>query len=148
MEPQDIDSQIDVIDRLSSILVPRARRRTAKDPLSLDPDNKLLWRMPLKRLESEIIRDAMLAVSGQLNERLGGAHIPLKNTVAGGLLAIDMEKLGDPADPWRRSIYLGGHRVDAEPRRNPISYFCRFSISPIYTAIVHVEKARTSSSNL
>jgi len=90
-----------------------------KDPLSLDPDNKLLWRMPLKRLESEIIRDAMLAVSGQLNERLGGAHIPLKNTVAGGLLAIDMEKLGDPADPWRRSIYLGGHRVDGGTSPQP-----------------------------
>ena len=29
------------------------------DPVVVDPGNKLLWRMPLRRLESEAIRDAM-----------------------------------------------------------------------------------------
>ncbi|MCB9940583.1 MAG: PSD1 domain-containing protein [Planctomycetaceae bacterium] len=33
----------------------------------LDPDNVLLWRMPVRRLEVEPLRDALLAVSGQLN---------------------------------------------------------------------------------
>ena len=32
-----------------------------------DPEDRLLWRMPYRRLEVEAIRDSMLAVSGQLN---------------------------------------------------------------------------------
>ena len=40
--------------------------------LTLDPDNRLLWRQNLRRVESEVIRDAMLAVSGQLNLQPGG----------------------------------------------------------------------------
>ena len=34
-----------------------------------DPDNRLLWRMRPRRLEAEVLRDAMLAVSGTLNPR-------------------------------------------------------------------------------
>lgn len=34
-----------------------------------DPDNRLLWKMPLRRLEIEPFRDAMLAVSGRLNRQ-------------------------------------------------------------------------------
>jgi hypothetical protein len=38
----------------------------------VDPDNKLLWRMPRRRLELEAMRDSMLAVSGELDTKLGG----------------------------------------------------------------------------
>jgi hypothetical protein len=34
---------------------------------AVDPDNRWLWRFEPRRLEAEIIRDAMLAVSGQLD---------------------------------------------------------------------------------
>ncbi len=37
-----------------------------------DPDNILLWHRSRQRLEAEVIRDAMLAVSGQLDERMYG----------------------------------------------------------------------------
>ena len=37
-----------------------------------DPDNRLLWRMPRRRLEMEAMRDAMLAVSGELSLTMGG----------------------------------------------------------------------------
>jgi cytochrome c553 len=37
-----------------------------------DPEDRLLWRMNRRRLEVEAWRDAMLAVSGQLDRRLGG----------------------------------------------------------------------------
>ena len=38
----------------------------------LDPDNRLLWRANLRRLEGEVLRDAMLAVSGRLQMIQGG----------------------------------------------------------------------------
>jgi len=41
-------------------------------PSSLDPENKLLWHFPRHRLEAEAIRDNLLAVSGALEDRLGG----------------------------------------------------------------------------
>ncbi|MBD3675836.1 MAG: DUF1553 domain-containing protein [Planctomycetaceae bacterium] len=37
-----------------------------------DPNNTLLWRMPRHRLELESMRDAMLAVSGELDAKMGG----------------------------------------------------------------------------
>ena len=39
---------------------------------SIDADNTLLWRFPPRRLEAEAVRDAVLAVSGQLNLEAGG----------------------------------------------------------------------------
>jgi cytochrome c553 len=40
--------------------------------LQADPHDRLLWRMPRRRLEAEALRDALLAVSGQLDRRMGG----------------------------------------------------------------------------
>lgn len=39
---------------------------------TVDPDNRLLWRMPRRRLELEAMRDSMLQVSGELNKKMGG----------------------------------------------------------------------------
>jgi mono/diheme cytochrome c family protein len=39
---------------------------------AVDPDNRLLSRYPTRRLEAEVIRDAMLAVSGTLDARMFG----------------------------------------------------------------------------
>lgn len=49
------------------------------DPRVVDPENRLLWRANIQRLEAEEIRDAMLLVSGWLDSKLGGKTIPLKN---------------------------------------------------------------------
>ncbi len=54
-----------------------------------DPENKLLWRMPRRRLDFEALRDAMLAVSGKLDGRIGGEPVSLVSV---------------PADP-RRTVY-------------------------------------------
>ncbi|HKX60259.1 MAG TPA: DUF1553 domain-containing protein [Verrucomicrobiae bacterium] len=40
--------------------------------LQIDADNLLLWRYAPRRLEAEAVRDAILAVSGQLNLTMGG----------------------------------------------------------------------------
>ncbi|HET6424583.1 MAG TPA: PSD1 and planctomycete cytochrome C domain-containing protein, partial [Planctomycetaceae bacterium] len=39
---------------------------------AIDPENRLLWKMPRERLELEAMRDAWLAVSGRLDEALYG----------------------------------------------------------------------------
>ncbi|MHC4875587.1 MAG: PSD1 and planctomycete cytochrome C domain-containing protein [Planctomycetota bacterium] len=43
-----------------------------------DPDNRLIWRMPRRRLSAESIRDAMLAASGQLDPGRGGPSLGLE----------------------------------------------------------------------
>ncbi|MCA9081780.1 MAG: DUF1553 domain-containing protein, partial [Planctomycetaceae bacterium] len=54
----------------------------SKDPrvAEIDPQNVLLHRMHLKRLEGEAIRDAMLAISGRLDPQLYGPSIPIHLT--------------------------------------------------------------------
>ena len=42
------------------------------DKLAKDPDNLLLWRRPKKRLEAEVLRDAILQVGGILDETMYG----------------------------------------------------------------------------
>ena len=42
---------------------------------SIDPDNKLLWRMNRRRLEAEAIRDSILGVSGRLSPTIGGPGV-------------------------------------------------------------------------
>jgi hypothetical protein len=45
---------------------------------TIDPENRLLWRMPRRRLPAESIRDTMLAVSGQLDPARGGPSLGLE----------------------------------------------------------------------
>jgi hypothetical protein len=47
------------------------------DALAVDPDNRLLWKQNRRRLEFEPLHDAMLAVSGQLDLKLGGPAVKL-----------------------------------------------------------------------
>lgn len=42
---------------------------------SRDPENRLLWKMPRKRLEFEAMRDTLLAISGRLTQRAGGRPV-------------------------------------------------------------------------
>ncbi len=44
---------------------------------AIDPENRLLWQMPRRRLTAESIRDAMLAISGQLDPGRGGPSLGL-----------------------------------------------------------------------
>jgi hypothetical protein len=73
---------------------------------SVDPANDLLGRMPLRRLEAEAVRDAILAVSGQLDRRIGGLPTPLVSR-PDGLILVDAS---NPAAANRRSLYIFARR--------------------------------------
>jgi hypothetical protein len=74
----------------------------------VDPENRLLHRMPIRRLEAEAIRDAVLAVSGRLNSEIHGPSVLPHVTP-------HMEGRGKPNSgpldgEGRRSIYINARR--------------------------------------
>ncbi|PYM15114.1 MAG: hypothetical protein DME18_05060 [Verrucomicrobia bacterium] len=73
-----------------------------------DPENKLMWRMNRRRLDAEAIRDAVLAVSGQLDFTMGG---PLATTNDPPFDAVAMASNAQVAST-RRSLYLPVIRND------------------------------------
>jgi Protein of unknown function (DUF1553)/Protein of unknown function (DUF1549)/Planctomycete cytochrome C len=53
----------------------RMASRGSEQAEEVDPENRLLHRMPVRRLEAEAIRDAILAVSGRLDRTMSGRGI-------------------------------------------------------------------------
>jgi hypothetical protein len=76
----------------------------------MDPGNKLLWKMRLRRLEAEAIRDGILTVSGQFDTSMGGPPVLIK-FLPDGMVVIDESKLPQPTAKNRRSIYLLARRA-------------------------------------
>lgn len=74
--------------------------------LQVDPDNRLLWRYPLRRLDAEAMRDAMLAVSGELDNRLFGPYVPTTMRTDGNVV-VDATHAGGR----RRALYLQQRRT-------------------------------------
>jgi hypothetical protein len=114
--------------RLIRLLVTSNTYRMSSAPADADaeekdPDNSWLHRMPLKRLEGEAIRDAMLAVSGRLDEKMFGPPVRVHLTEF-------MQGRGRPSSSGpmdgdgRRSVYL-------EVRRNFISPMMRAFDAPV-----------------
>ncbi|MBW3623514.1 MAG: DUF1553 domain-containing protein [Armatimonadetes bacterium] len=68
-----------------------------------DPENRLLWRMPRRRLEAEPFRDAILAVSGKLDRTRGGSLLDTPNN---DYVTNDQSRDAARYESARRSIYL------------------------------------------
>ena len=71
-----------------------------------DPDNQLLWRMNLRRLEAETLRDSVLATGGKLDLTMYGPPVMLQYHLDG----LQTVAENDPGKN-RRSIYLLARRT-------------------------------------
>lgn len=63
----------------SAVYQTAVRHPDEQQGLDADPENQLLWRFRLQRLDAEQLRDSLLAVSGRLDASLGGKTVPLRN---------------------------------------------------------------------
>lgn len=85
------------------ILTSQAYRQSSGAPTAepkVDPDNTLLWRQRLRRVEAEVLRDSVLAVAGMLNEERFGPPVAIQR------LSSDEVVTGATPAGNRRSIYL------------------------------------------
>ena len=93
------------------------RQSSRRDPRreQRDPENRLYWRKPVQRLDAEIIRDAMLAASGALNEAMFGQPVPVRPDVHGQIVVGIDKTEGDNKMPvevplqgeeFRRGVYV------------------------------------------
>jgi hypothetical protein len=96
---------------IRSLVLSRTYQMSSRpDPTAdrADPEDLLLHRMRVRRLEGEAIRDAMLTISGRLDRRVYGPPVPV-------YLTAFQEGRGKPASgpldgAGRRSVYLSVHR--------------------------------------
>jgi hypothetical protein len=70
-------------------------RRSSRLPaegreIEVDPDNRMLWRRTPIRLESQVLRDSILALAGRLDNSIGGPSVAMK----------------DQTESVRRSLYF------------------------------------------
>ena len=83
----------------------------------IDPDNRLLGRMSIRRLEAEALRDALLSVSGKLNVKPFGPPVPVTHDDVGQVVVgNDIRNPGDGTpmgkvkslngEEFRRSVYI------------------------------------------
>lgn len=83
----------------------RQSSRFRADAAKRDAGNRWLWRKSPMRLEAEAVRDTILSVAGQLNEKPGGpGYQDFKLTVRGATHYYTPSDADEPA-VYRRSIY-------------------------------------------
>ena len=75
-----------------------AHRAAAK---KVDPENELLWRQTMRRLEAEPLRDTVLSVAGILSDSMHGSGQAVARQKDGEVIAKP-----DSQGPNRRSIYV------------------------------------------
>jgi hypothetical protein len=80
-----------------------------------DADDRLLWRYPLRRLDGEVIRDALLSISGRLNPQPGGPSFRPFTEVVDNAHIYTLKDTDDP-DSNRRSIY----RMSVQSAKSPL----------------------------
>ncbi|MCZ6697477.1 MAG: DUF1553 domain-containing protein, partial [Planctomycetota bacterium] len=98
------------VKRMHRLILVSATYRQSSAPYQqarqIDPDNRLLWRHALRRLDAEAIHDGMLAVSGELDPHMGGPYVPTQR-LSSSEVNVDENSPG----AHRRSVYLQHRRT-------------------------------------
>jgi mono/diheme cytochrome c family protein len=85
--------------------------------LTVDANNYLLWQQRRLRLDAELVRDACLAESGLLSEKMGGP--PVYPPIPEGVMSLGQVKRAWPVskgeDRYRRGIYTFFFRATPPP---------------------------------
>ena len=68
--------------------------------MRLDPENKLLARMPMRRMEGEILRDCLLSLAGRLDLTQYGPADEIQARDDGLVVSVGKD------DQWRRTVYV------------------------------------------
>ena len=103
-----------------TIVMSATYRQTSKVPPDLvqrDPNNRLLARGPRVRLEAEMLRDQMLAVSGLLSHKVGGPSVmpPQPDGVWQVVYSGDKWETSQGEDKYRRGLYTFWRRTAPHP---------------------------------
>jgi len=110
---------------IRSLVLSRAYRMNSENNergSDADVGNRLFWRMNRRRLDAEALRDAILAVSGQLQPAAGGPAMPLEYPE--NVNNIDPESVNPPSfeivkfrpeQAFQRTIYLPVLRSEPQP---------------------------------
>ena len=89
------------------------QQQSARPASAQARDDRWLWRFPSRRLEAEAIRDSMLLVSGELNNRMGGPGFNFFKS-RGGLSGFPpVENFGP--NELRRMVYAHKVRMEKVP---------------------------------
>ena len=103
------------------MMLSRAYRQSSRNDAAqaADPDNVLVGRFRVRRLDAETIRDSMLSVSGKLNPEPFGAPVTVGKTGDGRMIpGVEIRNVNgdvtkvDTSSPqvFRRSVYLQHRR--------------------------------------
>lgn len=111
----------------------RMSKRAVADYAAVDPETRLLWRVPYRRLEVEAIRDSMLAVAGRLNPKMGGPSMyPF----------VPKEALEGHSDPDK--IWPAFEEKEAS-RRTVYAFIKRSMVVPMLEVLDHCDTTRSSA---
>ena len=103
--------------RLHRLLVTSATYRQSglarPDGMNVDAGTRLFWRYPPRRLEAEPLRDAILSVCGNLDDRMGGPGFDLfePNT---NYVKVYNSRHEFGAAEWRRMVYQSKPRMQLD----------------------------------
>jgi hypothetical protein len=111
----------------------RMNKKWNKEYGAIDPENRLLWRFPYRRLEVEAIRDSVLAVSGQLNAKMYGPSM---------FPPVPKEALEGSSDPDK--IWIASDEKEAA-RRTVYACVKRSMVVPLLEVLDFCDTARTSA---
>lgn len=95
----------------------RQSSRITDERQQLDPQNRLLSRMTLRRMNAEALRDSLLFVSGRLDNTPGGPPDSVSVDLD-GLVSV----IPTPDNRWRRSIYLRYRRTEIPTMMDTFDY--------------------------